>query len=249
MKILVPCKRVPDPDLKVKLNEDGTGIVTDGIKYAPNYFDEIACEEALRIREKGDVEEIVVVSIGPDDAQTQIRHCMALGADRGVHVVTDEVVDSDLAAQMLAKVVETEKPDLILMGKQATDTDCAQGGPILAEMLGYPQALYAASVTVEGTSVTVKREVDGGIETVKMELPCIITTDLRLNEPRFAKLPSIMKAKKKPIDKKSPADLGVEMTPKVKVLGFTAPPERQAGQIVPDVATLVDKLVNEAKVF
>lgn len=248
MKILVTCKQVPDPDVKVKLNADGTGINTDGMKFVVNPFDEIANEEALRITEKngGDV---VVLGIGPKDIQTQIRSCLAMGSTSGVHVVTDAVLDSDVVARVVAKVVEKEKPDLVLIGKQAVDDDAGQVAQLLAALTDMPQACYAAKVQIDGAAAVVDREVDGGIETVKVGFPAIITADLRLNEPRYASLPNIMKAKRKPIEELTLDALGVAAAPKVKLVKMTAPPERKAGQIVPDVDTLVDKLFNEAKVL
>ncbi|RJO71906.1 MAG: electron transfer flavoprotein subunit beta/FixA family protein [Myxococcales bacterium] len=248
MKILVTCKQVPDPDIKIKINATGDGISTDGMKYVANYFDEIANEEALRITEKGGGE-VVVVGIGPKDISQQIRGMLAMGSARAIHVVTDAKPDSDAVARILAKVVEQEKPDLILMGKQATDDDACQAGQILAQILGYPQACYASKVAVDGTKATVVREVDGGLETVEMTSPALITCDLRLNEPRYASLPNIMKAKKKEIKEVAPDALGVSPTPKVKIVKYQTPPERKAGQKVKTVDELVDKLLNEAKVL
>jgi len=248
MKVLVTCKQVPDPDIKIKLNAAGTGINTDGMKFVVNPFDEIANEEALRITEKQGGE-VVVLGIGKADVSTQIRSCLAMGSQRGVHVVTDATLDSDAVARIVQKIVEIEKPDLIILGKQATDDDAAQVGQILSTLTGYAQACYACKVTAEGGKATVEREVDGGIETVEATLPAIVTADLRLNEPRYASLPNIMKAKKKPIDEFTFDKLGIAPTPKVKILSFTAPAERKAGVLVDSVDTLVDKLVNEAKVI
>ncbi len=251
MKILVTCKQVPDPDIKVKLNADGTGISTDGIKYVVNYFDEIANEEALRLSEKHGDTEVVVLGIGSKDITTQIRSCLAMGSLRGIHVVTDETLDSDAVAHIVAKVIENEKPDLILMGKQATDDDATQAGQIVSALTGYPQACYASKVELNDAkdAATVIREVDGGLETVEVSFPAIVTCDLRLNEPRYASLPNIMKAKRKKIDEFTFDSLGVAPAPKVKVVKLTTPPERKAGMIVDSVDTLVDKLLNEAKVL
>lgn len=249
MKILVTCKQVPDPDIKIKLNDAGDGISTDGMKFVVNPFDEIANEEALRIFEKTKEGEVVVLGIGAKDIATQIRACLAMGSHRGIHVVTKDYLDSDAVARIVAKVVEEEKPDLILMGKQAVDDDAGQAAQILSALTEYPQACYAAKVEMADGKATVEREVDGGIETVEVNLPAIITADLRLNEPRYASLPNIMKAKKKPIKEFSFDDLGVAPEPKVKIVGFTQPPERQAGEIVDSVDTLVDKLVNDKKVI
>ena len=248
MKILVTCKQVPDPDIKVKLNAAGDGINTDGMKFVVNPFDEIANEEALRIVEKGGDGEVAVLGIGPKDITTQIRSCLAMGSHRGIHVVTDETLDSDVVANVVRKVVENEKPDLVILGKQAVDDDFCQVGQILSTLTGYPQACYACKIEMGDGKATVEREVDGGIETIDVNLPAIVTADLRLNEPRYASLPNIMKAKRKPIDETSLDELGVAAATKVKVVAYTAPEERKAGEIVDSVETLVDKLVNEAKI-
>ncbi len=247
MKILITCKQVPDPDIKIKLNSDGTGINTDGLKYVVNPFDEIANEEALRIKEKLGGE-VVVCGIGAKDISTQIRSCLAMGSDKGVHVLTDETVDPNTVADILVKVVEKEQPDIILMGKQAVDDDLSQTAQILSAKLAYPQAVYASKIDVEDGKAVVVREVDGGLETVEVALPSVITADLRLNEPRYASLPNIMKAKRKPIDEYSLDDLGIALSCKVKMVKMTAPEERKAGVMVSSVDELVDKLVNEAKV-
>ncbi len=249
MKVLVTVKRVPDPDLKIKVNPAGTGIIEEGLNFIVNQFDEIAVEEAVRLKEAGAADEVVAVTIGPDDAQTQLRTALAMGADRGIHVKTAEKLDSDAVARILAKIYEAEKPSLILMGKQATDDDANQAGQILAELLGLPQATFASKLTVSGGKAVVMREIDGGMDEVEIVLPGVVTADLRLNEPRYPSLPNIMKAKKKPVDAKTPADFGVDITPKVVAVRFSEPPARKAGQKVPDVATLVDKLINEAKVL
>jgi electron transfer flavoprotein beta subunit len=250
VKILCTAKRVPDPEIKLRIAPDGSGFNKDGVKWVVNPFDEIAVEEGLRLREKHGGE-VVVVSIGSAESAQQIRQCLAMGADRGILVKHDSDVDSDAAARAVAKIVEEEKPDVILMGKQAVDYDASQASGILAELLGWGQAAYASEITVsdDGKSAKVIREVDGGLETVQVALPAVITADLRLNEPRFASLPSIMKAKKKPLKETSFADLGIDPTPKLKSVKVAEPPARKAGEIVPDVPTLVKKLKEEAKVF
>ena len=249
MKILVPVKRVPDPDVKIKLKKDGSGIDTEGLKFVINPFDEIAVEEAIRIKEKhGDVE-IVVVSIGGEEATEQLRTAMAMGADRAILVVHPDYVDPVNVAKILAKVVEKESPDLIFAGKQAVDDDLGQAIQMLAELLGYPQATFASKVDIDGTKVTVVREVDGGLKTVEFSMPGIITAESRLNEPRYASLPGIMKAKRKPLDKITPADLGVDVAPALVVKGMSEPPQREAGKIVEDVDELIRLLHEEAKVI
>jgi electron transfer flavoprotein beta subunit len=250
VKILCTAKRVPDPEIKLRIAPDGSGYIKDGVKWVVNPFDEIAVEEGLRLKEKHGGE-VVVVSIGSSESAQQIRQCLAMGADRGVLVKNDAEVDSDAAARAIAKIVEEEKPDLVLMGKQAVDYDSSQACGIVAELLGYGQASYASKVTVseDGKTAQVVREVDGGLETVDVSLPAVITADLRLNEPRYASLPSIMKAKKKPLKETSFADLKVDATPKVKSVKVAEPPTRKAGEIVADVPTLVKKLHEEAKVF
>jgi len=249
VKILVPVKRVPDPDVKIKLKKDGSGIDTEGLKFVINPFDEIAVEEAIRIKERlGDVE-IVVVSIGGEESTEQLRTAMAMGADRAILVVHPDYIDPPNVAAILAKVVEKEQPDLIIAGKQAVDDDLGQAMQMLAEMLDYPQATFASKVEIDGTKVTVVREVDGGLTTVEFEMPGIITAELRLNEPRYASLPGIMKAKRKPLDKMTPADLGVEVSPKLTVKAMSEPPARKAGKIVESVDELVKLLHEEAKVI
>ncbi|HVU04028.1 MAG TPA: electron transfer flavoprotein subunit beta/FixA family protein [Polyangiaceae bacterium] len=250
MKILCTAKRVPDPEIKLRVAGDGSGYVKDGVKWVVNPFDEIAVEESLRLKEKHGGE-VVVVSIGPADAAQQVRQCLAMGADRGVLVKADGEVDSDAAARAIVKIIQEEKPDLVIMGKQAVDYDSSQAAAIAAELLGWGQAAYASKVVVadDGKSVRVTREVDGGLETVDVVLPGIVTADLRLNEPRYASLPSIMKAKKKPLKETTFAELGVDAAPKVKSLKIAEPPARKAGQLVPDVPTLVKKLHDEAKVI
>jgi len=242
MKILVPVKRVIDYNLKPRIKSDGSGVDLANIKMSMNPFDEIAVEEAIRLAEAGKAEEVVVVSIGPAKAQETLRTGMAMGADRAILVETDDEVEPLAVAKILKAVVEEENPGLVIMGKQAIDDDSNQTGQMLAALLGWAQGTFASKVELDSDAVTVTREVDGGLETVKLGLPAIVTTDLRLNEPRFAKLPNIMKAKKKPLDTKSPADYGVDTAPRLKTLKVTEPPVREAGEIVPDVDTLVAKL-------
>jgi len=242
MKILVPVKRVIDYNLKPRIKSDGSGVDLANIKMSMNPFDEIAVEEAIRLAEAGKAEEVVVVSIGPAKAQETLRTGMAMGADRAILVETDDEVEPLAVAKILKAVVEEENPGMVIMGKQAIDDDSNQTGQMLAALLGWAQGTFASKVELDSDAVTVTREVDGGLETVKLGLPAIVTTDLRLNEPRFAKLPNIMKAKKKPLDTKSPADYGVDTAPRLKTLKVTEPPVREAGEIVPDVDTLVAKL-------
>jgi len=247
MKFLVTVKRVTDYEAKIKLKADKSGIVTDGVNMIMNPFDEIGIEEALRQKEKHSGE-VVVVSIGTTDAVAQIRSALAMGADRGILVRTDNAtLDSFAIARILQKVIEKEQPDVVLMGKQAIDDDSNQASQILAELLGWGQATFANSITLDGRMATVTREADGGLETVSTTLPAVITTDLRLNEPRYPSLPGIMKAKKKPLDETDLASLGVDVTPKVKVVAYEEPAAKKAGQKVKDVAELVDKLKTEAK--
>ena len=248
MKFLVTVKRVTDFEAKIKLKADKSGIETNGVNMIMNPFDEIGVEEALRQREKHQGE-VVVATIGSSDAMTQIRSALAMGADRGVLVKHDGALDSWGVARLLRKIVDKEKPDVVIMGKQAIDDDSNQASQILAELLGWPQATFANTVNIEGANVTVVREADGGLETVKCSLPCVITTDLRLNEPRYASLPGIMKAKKKPVDELDAKALEVDLTPRVSIKSFEEPAQKKAGQKVPDVATLVEKLKTEAKVI
>ena len=251
MKILVPIKRVPDPQTNIAVKPDGSGIVTDNVKFVINPFCEIALEEALRIKEKQGGAEVVLISIGGKVTQEQLRTGLAMGADRAILVLSESEIDSATTAAVLKKVVESESPDLVLLGKQAIDDDANQTGQILAASLDWPQATFASKVEFSGDKkeVTVTREVDGGLETVAFALPGIITTDLRLNEPRYASLPGIMKARKKPIETVKPADLGVDPTPRLTVLKVEEPAKRTAGVKVGSVAELVDKLRNEAKVI
>ena len=242
MKILVPVKRVIDYNVKPRVKADGTGVDLANVKMSMNPFDEIAVEEAIRLKEAGKAEEIIVVSVGPTKAQETLRTALAMGADRAILVETDAEVEPLAVAKILKGIVGEENPGLVILGKQAIDDDSNQTGQMLAALLGRPQGTFASKVDVEGDSVLVIREVDGGLETVKLALPAIVTTDLRLNEPRYASLPNIMKAKKKPLDTKSAGDYGVDIAPRLKTLKVTEPPVRLAGIKVPDVDTLVNKL-------
>lgn len=252
MKILVTVKRVTDYEAKLKLVADGSDIVRDGVNMIMNPFDEIAVEEALRIKDKGEAE-VVVFSMGTKDAETQMRAAMAMGADRGILVETDAHIannmDSALAAKIIHKVIEREKPDVVLMGKQAIDDDNHQTSEMVAELWGVGQATQANTITINGKEAIVVREADGGLETLGIDLPCVITADLRLNEPRYASLPGIMKAKKKPLDFISFSELGIEHKPQIKLKKLSYPQSRKAGQRVSSVAELVSKLKNEAKVI
>lgn len=248
MKILVPIKRVPDPATTIRVLPDGSGIATDNVKWVINPFDEIAIEEALRIKEKL-TGEVVLATVGQSPWQEQLRTGLAMGADRAILVKHDGALDSLAIARILAKVISDEKPELVLLGKQAIDDDSNQVGQMLAEMLGWPQATFASKVDIAGTKCTVVREVDGGLETIAFDLPAVITTDLRLNEPRYASLPGIMKARKKEL-KEIPVDsLGIDLTPKLKIKTLAAPPKRQAGRKVGSVEELVSVLHSEAKVI
>jgi len=249
MKVLVPIKRVIDYNVKVRVKADNSGVDLANVKMAMNPFCEIAVEEAVRLKEKGVVTEIVAVSIGPKTAQEQLRTAMALGADRSILVETDEDVQPLGIAKALKAIVDEEKPDLVILGKQAIDGDNNQTGQMLAALTGMPQGTFASEVDVADGKVKVTREIDGGLQTVELNLPAVVTTDLRLNEPRYASLPNIMKAKKKPLDTKTAADLGVDLTPRVTTVSVEAPAERQAGIIVGSVDELVEKLKNEAKVI
>ncbi len=249
MKLLVPVKRVVDANVKVRVKPDGSGVDLANVKMAMNPFDEIAVEEAIRLREGGKATEIVCVSIGAAQAAETIRTGLAMGADRGIHVKTEGTVEPLTVAKILKKIVEEEKPGLVILGKQAIDDDCNQTGQMLAALLGWPQGTFASKVVIDGDHVSVTREIDGGLQTVKLKMPAIVTTDLRLNEPRYASLPNIMKAKKKPIAEKTPQDLGVDVAPRLKVLKTSEPAGRKAGVKVKTVAELVDKLRNEAGVL
>lgn len=242
MKIIVPVKRVIDYNVKPRVKTDGTGVDLANVKMSMNPFDEIAVEEAIRLKEKGVATEIVAVSVGPQKAQETLRTALAMGADRAILVQTDDEVEPLAVAKILKAIVDEETPGLVILGKQAIDDDSNQTGQMLAALLGRPQGTFASAVTVEGDSVTVTREVDGGLETVKLALPAIVTTDLRLNEPRYASLPNIMKAKSKPLAAKTPADYGVDTAPRLKTLKVSEPPVRQAGIKVADVDALVAKL-------
>ena len=251
MKILVPVKRVVDYNVKVRVKPDGSGVELQNVKMSMNPFDEIAVEEAIRIKDKGQATEIVAVSVGPPKSQETIRTALAMGADRGILVETPEgaIVEPLAVAKLLKAIIATEQPGLIILGKQAIDDDCNQTGQMLAALLGCPQATFASKVTVETDSALVTREVDGGLETIRVKLPAVVTTDLRLNEPRYASLPNIMKAKKKPLDVKKPADLGVDIAPRLKVIKTVEPPTRKSGVKVSSVAELVQKLKTEAGIF
>ncbi len=250
MKILVPVKRVVDFNVKIRVKPDGSGIDLANVKMSMNPFDEIAVEEAVRLKEKGTASEVVVVSIGQSKAQETIRTGLAIGADRGIHIETSDATVEPLAvAKLLKAVVESEKPDLVIMGKQAIDDDCNQTGQMLASLLGWPQGTFASKVEPQSGSVLVTREVDGGLETIKLKIPAVITTDLRLNEPRYPSLPNIMKAKKKPLDVKKPDDFGVDIAPRLKILKTAEPTTRKAGVKVSSVAELVQKLKTEAGVL
>ena len=242
MKVLVPVKRVVDYNVKVRVKSDGTGVELANVKMSMNPFDEIAVEEAIRLKEKGIVTEIVAVSIGVQQSQETIRTALAMGADRGILVVTDQPTESLMVAKILAAIAREEQPGLIILGKQAIDDDANQTGQMLSGLLGWPQGTFASKVTPSEGSVTVAREVDGGSETVELKLPAVVTTDLRLNEPRYASLPNIMKAKAKKIDSKTPADYGVDPTPRLTVLKVVEPSKRTAGVKVKTVDELVDKL-------
>jgi electron transfer flavoprotein beta subunit len=242
MKILVPVKRVIDYNVKPRVKADGTGVDLANVKMSMNPFDEIAVEEAIRLKEKGVATEIIAVSVGPQKAQETLRTALAMGADRAILVQTDDEVEPLAVAKILKAISDEETPGLVILGKQAIDDDSNQTGQMLAALLGRPQGTFASEVTVEGDSVTVKREVDGGLETVKLALPAIVTTDLRLNEPRYASLPNIMKAKSKPLATKTPADYGVDTAPRLKTLKVAEPPVRVAGIKVADVDALVAKL-------
>ncbi|WP_374585699.1 electron transfer flavoprotein subunit beta/FixA family protein [Ideonella dechloratans] len=249
MKVLVAVKRVVDYNVKVRVKSDGTGVDLANVKMSMNPFDEIAVEEAVRLKEKGVVTEVVAVSCGVTQCQETLRTAMAIGADRGILVETDAELQPLAVAKILKALVDKEQPALVILGKQAIDDDCNQTGQMLAALADLPQATFASKVEVADGAATVTREVDGGLETLKLSLPAVVTTDLRLNEPRYVTLPNIMKAKKKPLETVKPADLGVDVTPRIKTLSVAEPAKRSAGIKVPDVATLVAKLKTEAKVI
>jgi electron transfer flavoprotein beta subunit len=249
MKVLVPVKRVVDYNVKVRVKSDSSGVDIANVKMSMNPFDEIAVEEAMRLKEGGKATEVIAVSCGVTQCQETLRTAMAMGADRAILVETDVDLQPLAVAKLLKAVADKEQPQLIILGKQAIDDDCNQTGQMLAALLGWPQATFASKVTVDGDKATVTREVDGGLETISLTLPAIVTTDLRLNEPRYVTLPNIMKAKKKTLDVIQPDALGVDVTPRLKTLKVSEPAKRSAGTMVPDVATLVAKLKNEAKVI
>ena len=249
MKVLVPVKRVVDYNVKVRVKADGTGVETANVKMSMNPFDEIAVEEAVRLKEKGVATEIVAISAGPAAAQEQIRTALAMGADRGILVEHDGVLEPLAVAKILKAIADKEGPALVILGKQAIDDDMNATGQMLAALLGWAQGTFASKIEKDGETLKVTREVDGGLETVSLKLPAIVTTDLRLNEPRYASLPNIMKARKKPIETVKPADLGVDVTPRLTVLKVEEPPKRVAGKKVASVAELVEKLRTEAKVI
>ena len=249
MKVLVAVKRVVDFNVKIRVKSDGTGVETGNVKMSMNPFDEIAVEEGVRMREAGTADELIAVSIGPKKCQETIRTALAMGADRGILVETDAELQPLAVAKLLAAVVKEEKPDLVILGKQAIDDDSNQCGQMLAALLGWAQGAFTSKLVIDGGEVTCTREVDGGLETVTLKMPIVMTTDLRLNEPRYASLPNIMKAKKKPVDIKTPDELGVDVTPRLTVLKVVEPAKRQAGIIVADAAELVRKLRDEAGVI
>ena len=249
MKILVPVKRVVDYNVKIRVKPDGSGVELANVKMSMNPFDEIAVEEAIRLKEAGKATEIVAVSIGPQAAAETIRTALAMGADRGILVKTDTVVEPLAVAKILKAIVAAEAPGLVILGKQAIDDDCNQTGQMLAALLDWPQGTFASKVSLADGTVDVTREIDGGLETVSLKLPAIVTTDLRLNEPRYASLPNIMKAKKKPLDEKTPADFGIDVNPRLSVLKTAEPPGRKAGVKVGSVSDLVAKSKNEAGVI
>jgi len=249
MKILVAVKRVIDYNVQIRVKEDGTGIVTDNVKMSTNPPDDNAIEEAVKIKEAGKATEIVAVTIGEEKAQETVRKALAVGADRGIHVKVEGVVEPLAVAKILQKIVDKEKPDLVFMGKQAIDDDCNQTGQMLSALLNWPQATFASKIDIKDNKLEIIREIDEGLETIEVNVPAVVTCDLRLNEPRYASLPNIMKAKKKPIDQMTVADLGVDATPRVQQIKVEEPPKRKAGIKVSSVAELVQKLKNEAKVI
>jgi electron transfer flavoprotein beta subunit len=249
MKIIVPVKRVIDANVKPRVKADGSGVELANVKMAMNPFDEIAVEEAIRLKEAGKAEEIVAVSIGPQQAQETIRTALAMGADRGILIKVDDAVEPLSVAKLLKGVIDEEKPELVILGKQAIDDDSNQTGQMLAALLGWSQGTFASKIELDGGKAKVTREIDGGLQVVELKMPTIVTTDLRLNQPRYASLPNIMKAKKKPLDEKGPGDYGVDVAARLKVLKTEEPQGRKAGVKVKDVAELVDKLKNEAGVL
>ena len=249
MKVLVPVKRVIDYNVKIRVKGDGTGVETANVKMSMNPFDEIGVEEALRLREAGSADEVIAVSIGVSQCQETIRTALAMGADRGVLVETDENVEPLAVAKLLKAIIEKEGPEVVILGKQAIDDDSNQTGQMLSALLGWSQATFASKIELGDGTADITREVDGGLETIKVKLPVVVTTDLRLNEPRYASLPNIMKAKKKPIDKMTPVDLGVDVSPRLETLTVVEPPKREGGGKVESVEELVEKLRTEAKVI
>ena len=249
MKILVPVKRVIDYNVKIRVRADGSGVETANVKMSMNPFDEIAVEEALRLREAGTAAEVVAVSIGAETCRETVRAALAMGADRGILVQAEGTLEPLAVAKLLQKIVEAEQPGLVILGKQAIDDDCSQTGQMLAALLGWSQGTFASKLEFAEGGLRLTREIDGGLQTLFLTLPSVITTDLRLNQPRYASLPNIMKAKKKPVEEKTPEDLGVDITRRLKVREVREPPPRQAGILVSDAAELVDKLKNEAKVI
>jgi|TARA_B110000305_G_C19334666_1_gene585901 electron transfer flavoprotein beta subunit len=249
MKALVAVKRVVDYNVKIRVKPDQSGVELQNVKMSMNPFDEIAVEEGMRLKEAGTIEELIAVSIGPAQSQETIRTALAMGADRGILVETDEEVQPLAVAKILKAIALKESPDIVIVGKQAIDDDSNQTGQMLAALMDWPQATFASELEIGSGEASVTREVDGGLETIKVKLPMVMSTDLRLNEPRYASLPNIMKAKKKPIDTTTPADLGVDIAPRLKTIKVEEPPKRQGGVKVADVAELVDKLKNEAKVI
>ncbi len=249
MKALVAVKRVVDYNVKVRVKSDNSGIELTNVKMSMNPFDEIAVEEAIRLKEANKIDEIVVVSIGTKQSQETIRTALAMGADRGILIETDTEIQPLSVAKLLKVVCDEEKPEIVILGKQAIDDDANQTGQMLSALLNWSQGTFASKIEIDGNNLMVTREIDGGLETLKLALPSIITTDLRLNEPRYASLPNIMKAKKKPIEEKKPEDYGVDITPRLTTLKVVEPPKREAGMIVESISELVDKLKNEAKVI
>jgi electron transfer flavoprotein beta subunit len=249
MKILVAVKRVIDYNVQIRVKEDGTGVVTDNIKMSTNPPDDNAIEEAVKIKEAGKATEVIAVTVGEEKSQETIRKALAVGVDRGIHVKADGIIEPIAVAKILQKIVDKEKPDLVFMGKQAIDDDCNQTGQMLSALLNWPQATFASKIEIKDKKLEVVREVDEGLETIEINMPAVVTCDLRLNEPRYASLPNIMKAKKKPIEQISASDLGVDTTPRVQLIKVEEPPKRKAGIKVANVEELVQKLKNEAKVI
>ncbi len=249
MKVLVAVKRVIDYNVKVRVKSDETGVENANVKMSMNPFDEIAVEEGVQLRENGAADELIAVSMGPQQCQETIRTALAMGADRGIHIAHDEELEPLAVAKLMRAIVDTESPDMIIVGKQAIDDDSNQTGQMVAALLGWSQGTFASKLELSDDSVRVTREIDGGLETLNLQLPAVITTDLRLNTPRYASLPNIMKAKKKPIEETTPANLGVDVKPRLTTLKVVEPSKREAGEMVEDVASLVDKLRNEAKVI